>query len=163
MPRGDPKSDELPDKWFLRDFVKAPGIVFTDSTFKRLSFEQQGVWWSLLLYSMRESQTPGWFLDKTTGAPMRDEEIVYSVAGAVDRIDVVRGAMQALRKAGPDKWLQFMPGEGWSIPGYADRYCFTAEAKKIKDANNRRQRKKRDKDRVGAGQPTPLREREAAR
>lgn len=162
MPRGDRKADELPDKWFLRDFCKAPASHFSDSTFRRLSFEQQGVWWSLLIYSMRESETPGWFLDKTTALPMRDDEIAYAVAGSVDRIDVVRSAMQALRKLGPEKWLHYVPGDGWSIPGYADRYCFTAEAKKIKDANNKRQRRKRERDR-GAGPPTPIREREAAR
>jgi len=147
----DDSTAELPKQWFLRDFAKAQSYLFTDSTFRRLSFETQGVWWALLLYSMRESAIPGWFLDKSTAAPMTEDEIVYAVAGSIDRLDAVRDGIAALKRCGPDKWLMFTPSDGFEIPKYAERYCLTVEAKKIRDANNVRQRRRREKLKAQAG------------
>lgn len=158
MPKAERPSDDLPRVWFLRDFAKADGTLFANSKFRALTFEEQGIWWSLLLYSMRESAIPGWFLDRETGRELRDEEIVYAVAGGLDRIDTVRQALQSLRRA---DWLRFSPREGWIIPGYADKYCTTAERKKVRDADAARQRRRRAKDKEQSG-IVHIREREQA-
>src|SRR3990167_2762799 len=110
MPVQETERDE---RWFLRDWCKAQGFMLDDSTFNRLPFDVQGVWWSLLLLSMRRSKIPGWFLDQGTGQPLRDDDIAYELARTVDRIDQVKAAMQALRKA---EHLAYLPRDGWSIP-----------------------------------------------
>jgi hypothetical protein len=143
------KDTERDERWFLRDFCKAPRFMLEDSTFHRLPFEVQGVWWALLLYSMTESKVPGWFLDRATGVPMRDDDIAYALAGSVDRIDQVKGALQTLRKAGDGEHLAFQPRDGWSIPRYADRFCTTPERRKVREADARRQRRRREKDQGG--------------
>ncbi|MDP9237390.1 MAG: hypothetical protein M3P30_08345 [Chloroflexota bacterium] len=130
--------------------------MLDDSTFQRLPFEVQGVWWALLLYSMTESKVPGWFLDRATGAPMSDNDIAYALAGSVERIDTVKSALQALRKAGDGSHLAHHSRDGWCIPGYADRFCTTGERRKVREADARRQRRRRDRDRDAEHTVGPL-------
>ena len=152
---GQETERERDDRWFLRDFSKAPGYLFDDPTFYRLPLEAQGVFWSALLFSMRRSKIPGWFMDRTTGTPLRDDELVYELARSVDRIEPVRAALRELRKA---ERLSYSPREGWSIPRYADDFCTTAERKKVRDADAQRKRRQRQNERSAGRKVVPLQE-----
>lgn len=147
MPRRVPHEGEA--DWFLRDWCRAQGFLFDDSRFYRLSFEQQGVWWSLLLFSMKKSRIPGWFIDQGTRHPLTDAEIAYAVARSVERIDDVRAAIAELRRAG---WLDFTQRDGFSIAGYEEQFCTTKERRKI--AEQWRIEKKRQ--RTEGEDPLPL-------
>lgn len=135
--------EEVDHTHFLRDWNKLPVAFVRRGDFARLPFDAQGVFVQLLAFSEEQSQIPGGFQDKISGVPMREDEIVYLVAGSVDRIEIVKTAIAQLKRV---KLLNYVAGDGFSIPNFED-FSTEKERKKIRDANKLRQRRKRQRDR----------------
>lgn len=149
------RREEIDEGAFLRDWCKAPVDLMDDDDFRRLSFEAQGVYLNLLLFSLRESQIPGYFLSKRTGVPMREDEIAYDLAGSVERIEVVKSAITQLKRA---KVLLHSAADGLSIPEYEDRFSTSKERQKVRIANRIRQRRRRERERQAGSTVVHLRE-----
>lgn len=153
-----PQREEIDHTHFLRDWNKLPVAFVRRGEFPRLSFEAQGVFVQLLAFSEDQSQIPGGFQDKATGVALREDELVYQVAGSVERLDAVKAALGALKRA---KLVAYIPGDGYSIPNFDEMFSTEKERKKIRDANKIRQRRKRQRD-AQSSTVVPLRQ-EASR
>lgn len=126
----------------------------TDPAWTRLTYEQRGIYDDLERYSLRGSDTPGFF--EYDGEPMTVGDIARGMSPAsVEEDAKIPAAMQELREA---KLLAYDDDEGWSIPRWASRQParIVEAASATKERESSRKRKRRQRGQEEAGAPTPI-------
>lgn len=136
-PAGD-KTDPFPRKW-LSSFTSELG----DLAWTQLTYEQRGIYDDLERFSLRASDTPGFFL--YDGEPMTMTDIVRGLAPtSVEEAAKISPAMQVLRER---KLITYDEGEGWSVTRWASRQLARVveieSARKEREGAAKRKRKER--------------------
>lgn len=122
---------------FYRRWMMALPEDLDDPRIHRLSLEERGVWWGLLLYSLRASKIPGRFIHPYD-EPMSVEDIADGMrcdAGAL------QAALSRLRATKPQPLMLYENGE-WVIPDF-ERRSTDGEREKLRAAWRERQRRRR--------------------
>src|SRR3990167_3703114 len=99
-----------------REWCKAPVVLLRDPNYYKLSPAFQGVFWNLLLFSLRESDIPGMFLDEA-GERLTAEQIAFRAAHDPAEFKFIQEAIPELRRAG---LLTFSQEQGFEVSRYID-------------------------------------------
>jgi len=137
----------------LREWCKAPTELLGDARYTKLAMAHQGAYWSLLLFSLRESFIPGMFLDGD-GEPLSAELICFRAAKSPEEYAALQDALPELRRTG---LYTFTQDEGFAIALYVERHCSRDEVYKVQHRREGNKERKR-KQRRGDNAPIPIRQ-----
>lgn len=134
---------------YLRAWVKVLTYTLDQPAYKRLSFDEFGVFMKALLYSTAKSQDIGYFCDKVTGRPWTLDEIGRAIrpddgdtAAWVKRVETAFGALMA----GPEPLVLHDPEDGYYFaPEVFEQFLHenNREAKRKADATRQARRRAR--------------------
>lgn len=127
----------------LRRWCKVWTQDLTDVAWVQLTYEQRGIYDDLLKFSLRASDTPGFFL--YDDVPMDVDTMIRGLApSSHEEATKIAAALQALREA---KLLAYDELEGWSIVRWRTQQPATIveaeSATKQRIGNAKRQRTRR--------------------
>lgn len=134
----------------LRDWFKAPtNLLNSDPRYRRLSFEERGIWWSALQFSLASSPVPGMFLTQEDGPmPLDDVADLLNSPGDMDLARTVVG--RAFAKFGQLGLMDYTPTDGWSINRWLEDYSVETQRAATREAAKNRQARRRQRLRDAA-------------
>lgn len=126
------------DDPYQRQWAKAWTTWLEDPKAHQLTWEQQGIWWSALLYSLKVSWPPGLFQTREH-EPLDTQAIAYALRAPQSLVD---DAFQMFRRL---KLMTFDPNEGWAVVNW-DRWQHKALSE-TREAQRERKRLQRARER----------------